>query len=167
MSINRYQPHLIVLPEDRANEEITNGFIQAPNINYDVISVERPAGGWQAVVNQFTKELVLYMKKFPQSMIVLLIDFDQDKNPLNYQERLDYVNSHIPKDLIDRVFVLGVVSEPEILRRDIKKSFEAIGEALATDCSENKNELWGHNLLIHNKPELERMIQFVKPFLFN
>jgi len=43
MSINRYKPYIIVLPEDRANEEITNGFILAPNVNNRAIKVERPA----------------------------------------------------------------------------------------------------------------------------
>ncbi|RUS94257.1 hypothetical protein [Trichormus variabilis] len=101
------------------------------------------------------------MRQYPQRMIVLLIDFD------DCEDRLSYIKSYIPEDIKNRVFVLGVQSNPESLKRDIQKSFEAIGEALATDCSENKNELWGHNLIIHNKPELERMIKFVKPFLFN
>jgi len=91
----------------------------------------------------------------------LLIDFDEDT------ARLNYVKHQIPDDLKNRVFILGVLSEPESLKRDIKKSFEKIGEALAKDCSDNTNELWGHNLLIHNKAELARLISSVKPFLFN
>jgi len=31
MSPNQYQPHILVLPEDDANRQIANGFIQAPN----------------------------------------------------------------------------------------------------------------------------------------
>ena len=77
-----------------------------------------------------------------------------------------YVKKYIPEELKARVFVLGVLSEPENLRRDIKKSYEEIGEALAKDCPDNTNELWGHNLLKHNKGELERMASSVKPFLF-
>ena len=88
------------------------------------------------------------MRQYPQSMMVLLLDFDE------CEERLIYVESHIPEDIKNRVFVLGVQSNPESLKRDIQKSFEAIGESLATDCAENKNELWGHPLLIHNKTEL-------------
>ena len=94
-------------------------------------------------------------------MIALLIDFDE------YEDRLIYVNAQIPDNLKNRVFVLGVLSEPESLRRDINKNFEKIGEALAKDCSDNTNELWGHYLLKHNKTELDRMISSVKPFLFN
>ena len=100
------------------------------------------------------------MQQFPERMMVLLIDFDDNEN------RLSYVKTHIPDDLKARVFVLGVLSEPENLRTDINKSFEEIGEALAKDCSENTNELWGHTLLKHNKGELDRMASSVKPFLF-
>ena len=161
MKINRYTPHIIVLPEDRANEEIANGFIQAPNVNYNIIQVERPAGGWTKVVDKFTEVHVPEMRIYSQRTIVLLIDFDEREN------RFSYVESQIPDDLKERVFVLGVQSNPESLRRDIKKTFEDIGEALAKDCSDNTNELWGHPLLEHNKTELERMILAVKPFLFN
>jgi len=67
-----------------------------------------------------------------------------------------------------------VLSEPEELRRDIKRTFEEIGEDLARDCSENKNELWKHDLLKHNSKELKEdntnelkhMASFVRSFLF-
>ncbi|XWK89549.1 MAG: hypothetical protein U7127_05665 [Phormidium sp.] len=160
MSINRYQPHLIVLPEDRANEEIVNGFIQDLNINERAIQVERPAGGWGKVVEKFTEVHVSEMRQFTKSMIVLLIDFDR------CEDRFSYVESQIPEDIKNRVFILGVQSNPETLKRDTNKTFEKIGEALAKDCSDNTNELWGHPLLEHNKTELERMIKSVKPFLF-
>ncbi len=161
MSINRYQPHIIVLPEDRANEEIANGFLQAENVNQRAVQVERPAGGWGKVVDKFIEVHIPEMRQFTKSMIVLLIDFDQR------EDRFSYVESQIPEDLKKRVFVLGVQSNPESLRRDTKKTFEEIGEALAKDCSDNTNELWGHPLLEHNKTELDRMILSVKPFIFN
>ena len=71
--------------------------------------------------------------------------------------------------------ILRVLSDPEDLKR-IKKKFESIGtgkleqigETLANDCSNNNTDgLWGHDLLKHNKTELDRMILSVKPFLFN
>jgi hypothetical protein len=46
-------------------------------------------------------------------MMVLLIDFD------NRENRLSYAQSQIPDDLKERVFILGVQSEPENLKRDI------------------------------------------------
>ncbi|WP_009631376.1 hypothetical protein [Synechocystis sp. PCC 7509] len=82
-------------------------------------------------------------------------------------DRLVYVQNHIPSDLKDRVFVIGVLSEPEKLRSNINKSFEEIGDTLAQDCPENQNELWGHELLKHNKAELARIVPSLKQFLFN
>ena len=66
----------------------------------------------------------------------------------------------------DRVFVLGILSEPEELKKKISKTFEEIGECLAEDCPEKKNELWEHELLRHNESELNRIIVSVQSFLF-
>lgn len=163
MSSNRYQPHLIVLPEDDANRQIANGFLNNLNLNSRAIQVLPEARGWQDVVEKFTNDYASTMRKLSQRMIVLLIDFDEDEN------RLGYIKQQIPSDLTDRVCVLGVLSEPERLRSSMghRQSFEGIGEALANDCSDNTDELWKQELLKHNKPELERMVIAVKPFLFN
>ncbi len=150
-----------MLPEDRANEEIANGFIQIPNVNSRTIKIERPAGGWKKVLKKFEEEHIAVMRQYTKSRVVLLIDFDQR------DDRLSYVNSQIPDDLKERVFVLGVFSNPESLRNDVGKNFEGIGEALANNCSDNTNDLWEHELLKHNKIELNRMISSVKPFLFS
>lgn len=162
MRVNKYQDHVLVLPEDDANRQIANGFILNSNVNEPAIQVLPIADGWGKVVDNFKDNHVSEMRKFPKRMIVLLIDFDE-----NYEDRFSYVKERIPDDLENRVFVLGVLSEPEKLRSDIRKNFENIGETLAHDCSNNTNELWGHDLLKHNKTELDRMILSVKPFLFN
>ncbi|WP_228020508.1 hypothetical protein [Sphaerospermopsis sp. LEGE 08334] len=83
-----------------------------------------------------------------------------------YQNRGTYVQECIPEDIKNRVFILVFNPNPEILRNDTKKSFENIGKALAKACYENQNGLWEHPVLVDNKPELERMILSVKPFLF-
>jgi hypothetical protein len=161
MSVNNYRSHILVLPEDSANYQIANGFLLNFNLNERLIQVLPFAHGWETVLDKFTDNHVSKMKLYPQRMIVLLIDFDEK------EDRLAYVEAKIPPDLKDRVFVLGVFSEPEKLKSDIKKSFEEIGEALATDCSDNTYKLWSHDLLKHNRNELQRMITTVKPFLFN
>ncbi len=158
MSVNSYKPHILVLPEDDANRQIANGFIL--NLNSRAIQVLQIADGWKKAVDQLTNDYATGMRQFPQRMIVLLIDFDEDEN------RLSYVKSLIPEDLKERVFIIGAQSNPENLRKATKKSLEGIGEALAKDCSDNTNELWGHDLLKHNKLELDRMVLSVKPFLF-
>jgi hypothetical protein len=154
MSVNKYQPHVLILPEDDANRQIANGFILNSNINEPAIQVLPIANGWEKVVAE--------MRKLSKRTIVLLIDFDEQ------EDRLNYVMSQIPEDLHDRVFVLGVLSEPEDLKRNTGTGkLEKIGETLAKDCAEDTNELWGDPLLRHNKAELDRLILSVKPFLFN
>ncbi|PZV15056.1 MAG: hypothetical protein DCF20_11575 [Pseudanabaena sp.] len=166
---NKYDQHLLVLPEDRANEEIANGFNNILDPYSRAIQIERPSGGWGKVVDNFAKNYVSEMRIFTKRMIVLLIDFDDynDLDKSNYRERLSYIKSQIPDDLQERVFVLGSRNSPEKLRSNMKKSFEGIGESLAKDCAENTNKIWGHDLLKHNEDELERLRLSVKPFLFN
>jgi hypothetical protein len=161
MSLNKYLPHLLVLPEDDANRQIATGFSLDSNLNPRLIQVLPPPGGWKAVIAEFEKTHISAMQQFTARRIVLLIDFDEREN------RFSYVQAKIPDNLQKRVFILGVASEPENLKRDTQKTFEQIGKALAQDCVNNTNELWGHDLLKHNKTELERMIADVKPFLFN
>ena len=161
MSINKYQPHIFVLPEDDANRQMAVGFILYPGVNSSAIQVLPPAKGWAKVVDQFKTDHVSELHRYPQRMVVLLIDFDDDK------DRFRYVESQIPDDLKKRVFILGVQSEPESLKSDIRKTFESIGKALAKDCPGMANELWEHDLLRQNKPELDRMFKEVKTFLFN
>jgi hypothetical protein len=159
---NKYLPHIHVLAEDDANRQIANGFLLAPNLDDRAVKVLPLAKGWGKAVEEFKKEHASEMRQFPERMMVFLIDFDN-----NYKNRLSYVERYIPEELKARVFVLGVLSEPHNLKRDIKKkSYEEIGEALAKDCPDNTNELWGHSLLKHNKGELDRMASSVKPFLF-
>lgn len=158
MSVNSYKPHILVLPEDDANRQIANGFTR--NLNSKAIQVVPIANGWKKAVEELTNVYAPGMRQFPQRMIVLLIDFDEDEN------RLSYVKDQIPEDIKERVFIVGAQSDPENLRKATKKRLEDIGEALAKDCFDNTNELWGHDLLKHNKLELDRMVLSVKPFLF-
>ena len=161
MSVNKYKPHIFVLPEDDANREIANGFILDPNLNGRAIQVLPPVGGWKKVVDDFREVHAPEMKGCPERRIVLLIDFDRQ-----HAKRLSCVKEISP-ELVDRVFVLGALSEPEDLKRNIGKNFEDIGKALSQDCVGNTRIVWGHDLLKHNESELARMILSVRPFLFN
>lgn len=163
MSVNKYQPHVFVLPEDDANRQIANGFVLNSNVNERAIQILPIAGVWRKVVENFQENHAFEMRKFSGRTIVLLVDFDED-----CENRLSYIKEQIPEDLKNRVFVLGVLSEPEKLKSSLGgKNFEYIGETLAKDCSNNTNELWGHALLKHNKTELDRAIESIKPFLFD
>ncbi len=173
--INREKPHLLMLPEDLAVRRIANGFLLYPSLNLHAIQLLPNAGGKGKVTKDEFKKQVPDMVSYPERRIVLLFDFDvkgPNKTRWCYEEKLKYVDGQkskiqIPDDLKSRVFVLGVLSEPEELRSDLNLSLEKIGETLAKECADNRNELWEHELIKHNQPELERMISSVKPFLFS
>jgi hypothetical protein len=75
--------------------------------------------------------------------------------------------SQFPEDVRDRVFLLGIQSEPEPLRKEYGDSLENIGKALATECYRNENQLWNHQLMAHNASERARLNAKVKGILFN
>lgn len=156
---DKYQRCLLVLPEDDADRQIANGF-RIGCVNQRRIQVLREAGGWLKVFESFDEVHSAQMRRYSKRWMVLLIDFD------NKERRLEYVKSKIPADLADRVFVIGVFSNPEDLKNKTHMKFEEIGRELAKNCADNTLGLWEHELLIHNKPELERMISSVKPLLF-
>lgn len=168
MTVNKFIEHILVLPEDDANRQIINGFILNLNVKKTAIDVLPNAKGWKKVVDEFKSNHVPEMEKLSKRMMVLVIDFDDYKKPdeLSYENRLSYVKSQIPDHLHERVFILGSRTAPEKLKREMKLSFELIGESLAKDCSENTDKAWGHHLLQHNQTELARMVFSVKPFLF-
>ncbi|MFH1130887.1 MAG: hypothetical protein V1754_06095 [Pseudomonadota bacterium] len=161
MSVNKYVEHIFVLPEDDANRQIANGFILDPRLNARAVQILPVAGGWTKVVDDFRNVHALEMRRYPKRRIVLLIDFDDQ-----HERRMNHLNEETPPQLNGRVFVLGVRSDPESLKRTINKSFEEIGKALSQDCVNNTREVWGHDLLEHNEPQLRAMISSVKPFLF-
>lgn len=162
MSTNKYKPHVLVLAEDDANRQIANGFVLAPALNERAIQILPAVGGWEKVVDAFRSVHAHEMKRYPERRVVLIIDFDD-----RLDERLTHIRAEIPDQLTDRVFVLGVLSQPERLKEALDKNFEAIGKSLSQDCYDNTRTVWDHGLLKHNEIELDRMILTIKPFLFN
>lgn len=158
MSVNNYKPHLLVLPEDDANAEIANGFQLTDPVAFRQMFVLPVAGGWRRVLDEFRDNHVHLMNKYPLRRIVLLIDCDG--NP----QRIAEAKSEVPPNLADRVFVLGVLTEPEGLKGLGAK--ESIGKALAEDCVAGANKTWSHDLLRHNIPEAKRLREDVRGFLF-
>jgi len=128
MSVNKYQPHVFVLPEDDANRQLANGFLLDLAISIRKIQVLRPAGGWAKVLDCFISDHLVEMDRYPDRFMVLLIDFDRD------EERSTKAKAQIPPGLADRVFILGTLGEPEDLRQANLGSFEQIGLAMAKDC---------------------------------
>lgn len=74
--MNRYKPHVLVVPEDDANRQLANGFLQNPALNLRAIQVLPPAGGWVKVLNNLLNDYRAMLGEFPECHLVLLIDFD-------------------------------------------------------------------------------------------
>lgn len=159
MNVNRYQPHVLVLPEDRANSQLANGFVLDRDLSTRRIQVLVEAGGWNEVLEHFLSDHVVEMDRYPLRRMILLIDFD------GREERLQHAKSRIPERLTDKVFILGALTEPEALKADLG-DYEAIGLKMARDCREETDKTWGHPLLRHNTSELERLRTNVRPILF-
>lgn len=160
MKVNKYLPHVLVLPEDDANRQLANGFLLNPFLAAGNIHVLRIAGGWLEVLNIFEEVHIGEMDRNPPRSMVLLIDFDGDPN------RVDQARARIPARLNDRVFILGVLTEPEKLKARLGKTYEAIGIAIAEDCHVGTDATWSHALLQHNAGEVGRLRRHVRPILF-
>jgi hypothetical protein len=168
--VNLHKPHLFILPEDRANAQMAVGFaLEVEPTKVSQMMILREARGWPRVLELFKsvhmKELEIYRKRF----LILLIDFDGD------EDRRGYVDEFIREvlincnDVANRVFVLGVRTEPENLRSALgHRSFQKIGMTLAQDCREETEtpKGWGHELLQHNREELDRLRLQVRHILF-
>jgi len=160
MSVNREKPHLWAIPEDKANAQILNGFLMHYSVNFRAIGINPVAGGWGRVLDIFEEEYVQYLRNYPASHVVMLIDFDEKG-----EARRSRCEQRIPNDLKPRTFLLGTSDAPEDLKKALNLTFEQIGEALAQDCSRDDLGHWGHPHLAHNLSELQRMLPTLKPII--
>ncbi|MBU6411588.1 MAG: hypothetical protein KGR98_14485 [Verrucomicrobia bacterium] len=157
--MNKMVPHVLVLPEDDANRQLANGFQLDYSLDTRRIQILEAAGGWRQVLERLKEVHVAEMERNPNRFMVLLVDFDRQKN------RFREIAAEIPTHLSERVFVLGTWSQPEELRQALG-SYEKIGLAMAKDCRENTDAIWKHTLLTHNAEELDRLRQRIRPILF-
>jgi hypothetical protein len=159
---DRYRAHVLVLPEDDANRQIANGFQLGGGVDLGPIQVLPPCGGWMKVLKCLERDQLVDLRRFPQRILVLVIDFD------GVDGRLDEAKARIPADVLDRVFIIGARIKPETLKRTLpgRPSFESIGKALAEDCRANTRTIWGTPDLVCNSAELDRMTATVSRCLF-
>jgi len=161
--VNKYRPHVYILPEDDANRQLAVGFQLFPSLDLRQVQVLSPAGGWQVVVHKFLDSHLADLQKNKNQHMVLLLDFDES------EERRASIQEQIPAEVEEQVFLIGVWSEPEELKAETGKSFEEMGTELAKECYNLWNypdNLWNHPLLQHNRAERQRMQETVSPILF-
>ena len=155
---NKYVPHLHILPEDKANRDMALGFSEHPLVDGRRIKVLPVADGWRVAAEQLRGALGAGLREFPERRLLLLIDFDGDS------ERRTKVVEGVPSEIVSRVYILGVSSEPERLKAN-RWSFGEIGETIAQGCVDDAYGFWSGPLVIHNRSELERLRESVRPFV--
>lgn len=157
--MNKYKDHLLIVPEDDANKDLALGFMNAVPRGVNAIHIEPVAGGWSSARDR-VENLLPSMRKCSCRRVLVLVDFDTSMT------RRQDVMRNVPADLADRVYLLGVWSEPESLQATLNhRSREAIGEELARACLDDTDGLWQHALLAHNADEVARLRADVLPFL--
>ncbi len=161
MSVNKFRDHLIILPEDDANQQLANGFLSHPAVRWTQVQVEPSAGGWRAAGDKLVREHLPKLTRLERRRVLLLVDFDE------VLTRREEVCRDVPAALRDRVFVIGTWSNPEKLKAELgARPFERIGEQLAEECASGVSTLWEHELLVHNRDEVARMRDLLRPLLF-
>ena len=163
MSVNKYSPSVIILPEDEADRQCANGFALLTRANKQ-LQILPSAGGWTKVMDTFESVYVSLMEKHSSIHMVLLLDFDGKEN------RRSEITAKIPEGLRGRVLLIGSYTDPQELRSKSGKSFERIGETLAEECETGArqfwNHVWNHDLLKHNTAEVDRVGNNFRAILF-
>lgn len=160
--MNRYAPHLYIIPEDDCDRQLADGFVLHDQVKSNRVQVMPPAGGWSEVHRTFAKEYIGRLRQYRMGHVVMLIDFDG-----SYVDRRKVLEEMIPQDLKERVFVVGSKVTPEDLKKELGKNFEQIGRSLADDCVSGTEVTWSHDHLKHNNPDRLRLAKIVKPILFD
>jgi hypothetical protein len=161
VSVNVHRPHLIVIPEDKANRDIINGFSEYLEINQRQFWVEDLARGWTNGSKRLDELARGHMIKYTHSYAVLVIDFD------GQEDRGSKIRLALPKAVRDRIFIIGALSEPESLRDDTGLSYEGLGRQMAKSCSESNFDFWQRQkLLRHNMQEVGRLSESVSKLFF-
>jgi hypothetical protein len=66
MSVNLYEPHVFVIPEDDANRQLADGFhLEVDWSRQKQMQVLRVARGWRRVLELFTSQHIAEMDRNP------------------------------------------------------------------------------------------------------
>ena len=116
--MNKYAPHVYVIPEDDADRQIADGFVLHPRVKDARIQVVPPAGGWSKVLKTFRDEYIPKLRNYPDTHVVMLIDFDDQ-----VEKRKADFEQEIPADVQDaRVCDWFEVTHPRRSRKKRRKA---------------------------------------------
>jgi len=161
LSVNKFKPHLLILPEDQAVKDVVVGAVESIRVKPAAnLSIEKLLGGWRKLKDRLP-ECEKYLGQYPEGRLLFIIDLDRDP------KRPKEVQAWIQGEFADRIFLLSSFHEPEALQRELTGSLEMIGGTLVDDCPDDQSEAWAHSHLEHNKPELERFMASCRPILFD
>jgi hypothetical protein len=160
--MNGFPPTIYVIPEDDEDRQLANGFrLSDYVVNALRLKVMPVAGGWPKVKETFETEYINWLRKYPNDVVVMVIDFDG-----KYADRYAMFAEAIPHDLKDRAFVIGPREEPKDLRHALGEPLEDIGRRLAKECADGISDTWDHEHLRHNTPDRDAMATSVRSILF-
>ena len=167
MGTNIYQQHLLILSEDDAYRDLANGFVGHFAIVLNKIQIDQPAGGWSKLLDAFTQNYACDIQKYTHRHVLMLLDLDGSSN--RYCED---ILPKIPANIHNRVFVLSCKDEAENIKRELGQGkWEDMGLKLAESCYDDAYDKldspWLLPQLHHNKDELIRLANTVRPFIFN
>ncbi len=93
--MNRYAPHIYVIPEDDRDRQIADGFVLHHQVKHARIQVVPPAGGSPKVLDTFRDEYISKLRRdCPYAHVVMLIDFDDQ-----VENRKAMFEQEIPEEL--------------------------------------------------------------------
>jgi hypothetical protein len=160
VSYNKFNDHIVVLPEDDAIRQIAVEFQRSVGIRDRFVTVEMPLGGWEKVRDRFATEWKRRLNASPKLRIVMLVDFDRDMD-----RRLGF-EEVIGESLRNRAFVIGWPDNAEALRVSLNKSLGLIGKDAAESCVSNNPDFWQHERLRNNVDTVKQIRSEVQAFLF-
>jgi phosphoribosylformimino-5-aminoimidazole carboxamide ribonucleotide (ProFAR) isomerase len=156
MSVNKYKPHIILVPEDKATHRIATSFTTemiATDPRWHVIEYQ---DGWPNVF-AYLKQQVPTQQAKSHRIVIAIIDFDGQAE----QRRADLFGQ-IPESLHERVFLFGCRDEAEDLRRVHSKSLSEIGILMNKACLQGDFTHWENEQLAVNGHELIRLRDYLE-----
>lgn len=71
MNMNRFAPHVYVIPEDDRDRQLADGFWQHDQVKTSRMKVVEPAGGWNEVLKKFQTEYINLLRQYPLGHVIM------------------------------------------------------------------------------------------------